>query len=91
MVLTMSLEMSLWPDNLLSCTLETILGWQVENRAWSKDLRREASALVNRRLADEITQADYLAIRQVAREDAAECRRRAMVLEAQIARRVVAR
>ena len=62
--------------------------WEAANRAWSKELRVRASALVNSRLAKDITQADYTSSRQQAHEDAAECRRRAAILNAQITQRM---
>lgn len=78
-----------WPDELLTCTLEDLLKWQVENRMWSKDLRFKANALVNSRLAKEISLDDYLASRKLVHEDAAECRRRAAILDEQIVRQTV--
>lgn len=87
--LTISQLMSPWREDLLTSTLEEILGWQDENRAWSKDLRRKVNALVNSRLANEISLSDYLANRKLAHEDAAECRRRAAILDAQMVHRAV--
>ena len=78
------------PEELVTSTLEEMLGWQVENRMWSKELRRKSSALVNSRLANEISLADYQANRKKAQEDAAECRRRAAMLDTQIVRRRIA-
>ena len=66
--------------------MEEVLGSQAENRAWSKELRRKTNSLVNSRLAKDISQADYLANRKLVHEDAAECRRRAVILDAQIIR-----
>ena len=76
--------MSTWREEFQTCTLEEILEWQVENREWGKENRREVNAIVNRRLAKEITFVEYLANRKRADEDAAECRRRAAILEDQI-------
>jgi hypothetical protein len=81
--------MTLWHEDFSACSLEEVLGQQTENRAWSKELRRKASFLVNSRLANDISQDDYLADRKRAHEEAAECRRRAAILETQIARRAV--
>jgi hypothetical protein len=81
--------MSFWPEDFSTCTLKEVLGWQAENRAWNKELRLKTSCLVNSRLAKNITQDDYLANRKIFHEDAAECRRRANVLDAQITRRTV--
>jgi len=62
------------------------LKYQLENRAWNKELRNLTTALVNRRLANEISQDDYLTNRKIALENSVECQRRAAVLDSQIAR-----
>jgi hypothetical protein len=79
--------MSLWREDFSSSSLEEVLETQAENRVWSKELRRKANALVNSRLAKDISQDDYLSTRHLAGEEAAECRRRAMILLSQLARR----
>jgi hypothetical protein len=76
--------MSVWCEDLAAFSLDEVFQRLVENRVWSKELRRQNNSLVNSRLANQITQADYLAKRQVGHADAAECRRRATVLDAQI-------
>ena len=81
--------MSLWPDDFSTLTLQEALGWQAENRAWSRELRFKNNTLVNNRLANLITQADYLDNRKIAQQETAECRRRALILDAQIARHTV--
>lgn len=78
--------MTLWPDDLNGFTLQEIRGWQVENREWSKDLRRRFNLLVNNRLANSISQAEYLAGRTLATQDMNECQRRAAKLNAALAR-----
>jgi hypothetical protein len=78
--------MPLWRDDFSTVTLEEILRYQLENRAWSKELRFRSNALVNKRLANEITQDDYLANRKLTRQEAEECQRRAAILESQISR-----
>jgi hypothetical protein len=75
-----------WRDDFSTSSLEELLEYQAENRAWSKELRIRSNALVNSRLANEISQADYLLSRDLARQDAVECQRRAAILDAQIAR-----
>jgi hypothetical protein len=75
-----------WRDDLSTSSLEEVLRYQTENRAWSKELRGRSSALVNSRLANEISQADYLSNRAIARQDAVECQRRAAILDSFIAR-----
>ena len=78
--------MLLWRDDFSDSTLEEVLRYQTENRAWSKELRFRSSALVNSRLANEISQADYLTSRTLTRQDALECQRRAAILDSQITR-----
>jgi hypothetical protein len=79
--------MALWSEDFSGFSLEEVLKSQVENRAWSKDLRRRTNDLVNSRLANTISRDDYIANRKVGHEEAAECRRRAAILDSQIGRR----
>ena len=79
--LTILWGMLLWRDDFSTLSLEEVLRYQIENRAWSKELRFRSSALVNSRLANEISQDDYLANRKLARQDAKECQRRAAILD----------
>ena len=81
--------MSSWPDDFSTCSLKEVLGWQAENRAWNKELRLKTNSLVNSRLAKNITQDDYLATRKLVHDETVECRRRANLLDAQIARHMV--
>jgi hypothetical protein len=81
--------MSPWHEDFSTASLEEVLGRQAENRAWSKELRRKANALVNSRLANDITLADYVENRTRAQEEAAECKRRANILDNQIFQRTV--
>jgi hypothetical protein len=76
--------MQLWPDDFSTISLEEILRYQLENRAWSKELRGRSTVLVNKRLANEITQDDYLTNRKLTRQEAEECQRRAAILDSQI-------
>ena len=78
-----------WSEDFSECGLEEIIESQIENRAWGKELRRRTNDLVNSRLAKHITHADYVADRQVVHDEAAECQRRAAILETQIVRRTV--
>ena len=76
-----------WHEDFSNLSLEEVLDWQAENRAWGKELRLSANLLVNSRLAKNISQDDYVSRRKRAQEDTAECRRRADLLKAQIIRR----
>jgi hypothetical protein len=64
--------------------LERLLDLQVENRAWSKDLRRRSQALVDSRLAKKISMEEYVANRTQNVEDTNECRRRGAALVQEI-------
>jgi len=78
--------MPLWSDNYSAASLEEVLQKQAENRAWSKELRRKANVLVNSRLSNDISLADYLASRKLGHEESAECKRRANLIDVQITR-----
>lgn len=78
--------MSPWREDFSACTLDELLRWQTENREWSRELRRKTNSLVNSRLARSISLSNYLTGRKLIDEEAAECRRRAGILDAQIAR-----
>jgi hypothetical protein len=75
-----------WADDFSACGLDELLRFQSENREWSKQLRQRTNALVNSRLAKNMSQDDYLAERKQVHEETAECRNRANILEAQIGR-----
>ena len=78
--------MPTWCEDFSACSLQEVLESQAENRVWSKELRQKANALVNSRLAKVISQDDYLSNRKVAHEEAAECQRRANILQSQVIR-----
>jgi len=78
--------MSAWCEDFAATSLEEILQCQTQNRAWGKELRGKNNSLVNSRLAHELSFADYLTDRKLVRDAAAEYRRRATVLDAQIVR-----
>lgn len=77
-----------WPDDLSSCTLEEIFTSEIDNRAWYKQLRLQNTALVNNRLAKNISQDEYALTRRQTTELAAECKRRGAILVREITRRV---
>ena len=81
--------MTLWREDVSTCSLEEVFQQQTENWAWSKELRAKTTSLVNSRLAHDISHADYQTNRKLIHEEAAECRRRATILEAQIVRHTV--
>jgi hypothetical protein len=69
-----------WLDDFSGRSLEEILTIEGENRAWNKKLRQEYAALVDSRLAKQITQEEYTVRRQGANADAAECKRQRTTL-----------
>ena len=77
-----------WPDDLSTCTLEEIFTSEIDNRAWYKELRLQNTALVNNRLAKNISLDEYASTRRQTTEAAAECKRRGSVLVSEMTRRV---
>jgi hypothetical protein len=77
-----------WPDDLSSCTLEEIFTSEIDNRAWYKQLRLQNTALVNNRLAKNISADEYAVTRRETTELSAECKRRGAILVREITRRV---
>ena len=67
-------------QDLAKLSLEEILEFLAENRAWKKRLREGTAALVNARLAKAITREEYAASRERANDDSAECKRREEML-----------
>lgn len=76
--------MRTWPEDFSGCALEEILQAQIKNRAWGKELRDRADSLVKGRLAKQMSQDDYLADRNLVREDTVEFQRRAIILDARL-------
>lgn len=77
-----------WIEDLSALSLEEVLIWQAKNMAWSKELRTRSNALVNRRLAKDITLDDYASGRKQTHEETLECRRRTTLLNALINERM---
>jgi hypothetical protein len=69
-----------WSEDFSQRTPDEIVGLQAENRAWQKELRTTALALVNSRLAKQISQEEYAVKREAAKSDADECGRRTNML-----------
>jgi len=76
--------MPFWPEKIAERSLDEMFRLQASNRAWSKQLRHESQVLVNSRLAKTISMEEYTSSRQLAAQQAAECRRRAEVLSREI-------
>jgi len=77
----------LWSEDLSGRTLEEVLLSEAENRAWNKALRGQVTALVDSRLAKQISLEAYAMRRQHGNEDAAECKRRGTMLVDEISNR----
>ena len=69
-----------WSEDFSERTLKEIVGLQEENRAWQRELRIRATALVNSKLAKQIGPEEYASKRQAATKDADECKRRGRIL-----------
>jgi len=78
--------MSPWSEDFSASSLDDVRRSQDENRAWNKQLRLKVHALVNDRLAKNISHEDYMATRKLMQVDSTECRRRAAILDTQIVR-----
>jgi hypothetical protein len=74
----------LWSDDLSGRSLEELLRAAIENGAWSQSLRLGTIKLVNSRLAKQISLEEYMVGRRIANDDAAECKRRKLILESEI-------
>jgi len=79
----------IWCEDFTTSSLQEVLEWNADNKAWNKELRCKNNSLVNRRLAHEISFDDYVIERKLVHEDTAECRRRATILDAQMIRCMV--
>ena len=77
----------LWSEDQSRCSLEEVLRSEAENRAWNKALRGRVTVLVDSRLAKQITLEAYATRRQHGNEDAAECKRRGIILVDEISSR----
>ena len=76
--------MTVWSEDFTGASVDELLRSQAENRAWNKELRLKSTALVNSRLAKDISLEEYAAHRKQANDDAAECKRRATILANEI-------
>jgi hypothetical protein len=79
--------MTIWTDDLSTLSPEDVIRLELKNREWGKGLRLGTTALVNSRLAKEITLEEYAAKRQSAKSEEAECRRRTTVLGEEMSKR----
>ena len=69
-----------WSEDLSQHTLDEIVGLHDENRTWQRELRTRATALVNSKLAKQISPEEYALKRATAKTDAEECKRRESIL-----------
>jgi hypothetical protein len=79
--------MQCWTEDISKCTSEEISRAHGENRAWYKEIRRKANAMVESRLAKEMGQDEYVEKRRVSSADVTECARRARVIVTEITSR----
>ena len=79
--------MPLTAEDLSGWPLPEVMRLEAENRAFSKEVRAKTIALVNSRLAKEISVDQYAIGRKRANDDAAECKRGREILIKEIRRR----
>ena len=79
--------MDSWPEDLSMNTLQEVIGFEALNQASSKGVRVRTRAMVNSKLAGEISRDEYLLRRTLARNDTAECKRRRKLLLSELANR----
>ena len=76
-----------WLNDFATCTLENVISSRESNNAWSNELRLRINALMDSKLASEISQEEYASKRKIANEEVAECKRRKLVLAHEMWRR----
>ena len=69
-----------WSEDLSQRSLKEIIVLQAENRAWQRELRHRSTALVNSKLAKQISPEEYATKRKVAKDEADECKRQGSIL-----------
>jgi hypothetical protein len=79
--------MQCWTEDISKCTSEEISRVHGENRAWYKEIRRKANAMVESRLAKEMDLDEYVEKRKVSNAEVTECARRARVIITEITSR----
>jgi len=66
--------------DLATLSESDVMKLRIENRAWSKTIRLCMAALVNRRMANQISYEEYAASRKAAKDERAECDRTTVML-----------
>ena len=79
--------MQCWTEDISKFTSDEISMAHGVNRAWYKDIRREANAMVESRLAKEMGREEYVEKRKISNADVTECARRARVIVTEITSR----
>lgn len=73
-----------WSEDFSQHNLKEVVRLQEENRAWQRELRTNSAAIVNSRLAKQISPEEYTTKRQVVKDSANECKRRGGVLAQEV-------
>ena len=76
-----------WSDDLSKLSVNEITVLQAENRAWQRELRLRSTALVNSKLAKQISPEEYAVKRKISKDEADECKRRGSMLANEVWRR----
>jgi hypothetical protein len=72
--------MPVWSEDLSQFTVEEVVQSHDENRAWYKDLRSKVNALMDTKLAKQISPEEYSTALKPLKDDLAECERRGRIL-----------
>lgn len=67
-------------EELATLSEAEITRLRIENRAWSKEIRKCMTALVNSRIANQISHEEYSVSRKAVKDDRDECDRKMAIL-----------
>ncbi len=67
-------------EDLATLSQADLTRLRIENRAWSSEIRRNMAALVNSRMAKQISHEEYSAGRKTAKMEMEECDRKMAIL-----------
>ena len=72
--------MPVWSEDLSQFTVEEVVLAQRENRAWYKELQCKVAALIDTKLAKQISPEEYANEHNPLKVELAECKRRGRIL-----------
>ena len=78
-------------DELSTLNDADVIKLHIQCRDWGKDLRQGVAALVDSRMANQISYEEYTASRKAAKDDRDECERMIAALSTEMRRRSIVR